>query len=618
MDGGQTWDQLPLSGVREQDRPRKIKHIIIDPSDTAKIYLGNDCYYKGGIYISHDNGTSWETRKLYNYTEEITALACTPAGYENHTVCAIVQAGAIDREFHISQDSGLTWTEIAVPSTMALGGNIRDNAIYISPDYPEWVYIGADYENNDRRSSIIAYNLEDNKWYYITGAPHTYPTSILSCNEVDYLGFRYQGVYRYSAIDTTWHQKQKGMNCGEVYDLAVNPMDPNKVMVAIRSNLARTKDGGGTWDLDDRDFSALAISQKDTSFILGGSKPPYYLPYGASFSYYKGSNNGADWTKHLLFTRTGLFDYDYKMWTGDILIFPSDPDRFIFGIDGGGGAGEGIYITEDGGSSWLVNYGTGVSTLAQDPNDENIVYLGTTALGYVHRSTQGGKDWERISPGGQNAFVNSVWDLAVDKNGKVLAATSEGLFEWEGGTTWNPVQGVPSVDTRAVVIDNQPSTPVYYVGTKEQGIFRSVDGGSNWEDFNLGIGSESINKLKINNTYPRNLYAGTTDAGVWVTRLQESAVHNQNIPEEDISITVFPNPSNGTFSIVSGSDYKLSGEITIIDLMGKVVYADARFDIFPGSSRHLSLDNLAAGHYILLFRCDKVILKNQLIISNDP
>jgi hypothetical protein len=342
FNGGETWEKLPFTGIEEKDSPRTIKYIIIDPSDTAKFYIGCEGRYDGGILISHNSGTSWEYKQLTNRSEEILALTCTPANYENHTVCAIVKAGAIDREFYISQDSGLTWTERIPPSTMALGGNIRDNAFYISPDYPEWVYVGADYRNEDRRSSVIAFNLEDGKWYYIVGAPHTYPTSLLTCNEVDYLGFRYHGMYKYSETDTAWSQKNKGMNSGEIYDLAVNPKDPDKILTAIRSNVARSTDGGDTWNITSSNFSALAISKKDTSFTLAGSKPPYYLSYLSSYYYYKSDNGGVEWTSHSLFTRGGISDYNYKFWTGDILIFPSDPDKFIFGIDGGGGAGEGI------------------------------------------------------------------------------------------------------------------------------------------------------------------------------------------------------------------------------------------------------------------------------------
>jgi len=283
-DGGETWTKLPFTGVGNNDLPKKIKYIIIDPSDTSKIYLGTDNHNEGGMFISHDNGMNWDIERLDSYSERIMAMACTPANYEKHTICAI-SSGGPDRKFFTSQDSGLTWMERILPSTMGLGGNIRDNAIYISPDYPKWVYIGADYRNEDKRSSVIAFNIEDEKWYYIIGAPHTYPTSLLTCNEVDYLGFRYHGMYAYSLTDTAWSQKNKGMNSGEVYDLAINPKDPDKILAAIRSNVARTNDGGETWNLAHRDFSALAISKKDTSFALAGSRSTYYLSYGSPFYY---------------------------------------------------------------------------------------------------------------------------------------------------------------------------------------------------------------------------------------------------------------------------------------------------------------------------------------------
>lgn len=613
-DGGETWAKLPFTGVAERDWPEKVKYIIMDPSDTAKIYVGTDNRNDGGMFISHDNGMNWDVKILDSSGERIMAMACTPAEYENHTICTIT-GGGVERKFFISQDSGLTWTQRTLPSTMALGGNIRDNASYISPDYPQWVYVGADYRNEDRRSSVIAYNLDDEKWYYIVGAPHTYPTSLLTCSEVDYLGFRYHGLYRYCVTDTAWSQKDKGMNSGEIYDIAINPKDPDKILAAIRSNVARTTDGGDSWDITNRDFSALAISKEDTSFILAGSRSTYYLTYGSPFYYYTGDNGGMDWTSHVLFTRMGSFDYNYKFWTGDILIFPSDPDKFIFGIDGGGGAGEGIYITEDGGSSWLVNFGTGVSTLAQDPNDENIVYLGTTSLGYVRRSTEGGKNWESISPDGNDSFVKNVWDLGVDKNSQVFAASSSGLFKWDGGTSWSLVPGLPEINTTAIAIDNRPEIPVYYVGTEDQGVFISEDGGSTWESFNTGIGTMNITRLKINDSYPRNLYAGTKDGGVWVSTIQENATFVPLVIEQDININVFPNPSHGTIYITSNADSDLKGEIKVINLLGKVVYTDNHVNVSPGSAQSVNLENVSPGNYIIVFTNERLTVNKKVIIT---
>ena len=613
-DGGETWAKLPFTGVGNSDWPEIVKYIIIDPSDTAKIYAGTDNHNDGGMFISYDNGMNWDVKTLDSYGEKIMAMACTPAGYENHRISAI-SSGGTGRKFFTSQDSGLTWTEISVPSSIALGGNIRDNAMYISPDFPEWVYIGADYSSEENNASIIIYNIEEEKWYYLPGTPNNYPTAWLTCDDIDYLGFRYHGVYGYAGSEKGWIHKDMGMNSGEVYDLAVNPKDPDKILAAIRSNVARTTDGGESWDIAHREFSSLAISSEDTSRVLAGSKPPFYLTYYSTYYFYESQNGGVDWTSQHLFTRMGLSDYDYKFWTGDILIFPSDADKFIFGIDGGGGAGEGIYITEDGGSSWLVNFGTGVSTLAQDPNDENIVYLGTTGLGYVRRSEEGGKNWQAISPAGNDAFVNSVWDLGVDKNSQVFAATSSGLFKWDGGTDWSLVPGIPQISTTAMAIDNQTDLPVYYIGTEDQGIFISEDGGSTWGSFNDGLGTLNITRLKINDSYPRNLYAGTRDGGLWVTTIKKNATFApvSNIP--DLTIDVFPNPNDGTFFIASNAESGLTGEIKVISLLGKMVYVNKQIDLGYKSAQAISLHGIAAGNYILVFTNDKLTINKKLIIT---
>ena len=53
-------------------------------------------------------------------------------------------------------------------------------------------------------------------------------------------------------------------------------------------------------------------------------------------------------------------------------------------------------------------------------------------MGYVSRSEDGGDNWIRIGPGGEDPFIKKVLDIAVDNHQQVFAATTSGLFKWEG------------------------------------------------------------------------------------------------------------------------------------------------------------------------------------------
>ncbi len=68
-----------------------------------------------------------------------------------------------------------------------------------------------------------------------------------------------------------------------------------------------------------------------------------------------------------------------------------NPDNFLVRCDM-----TGAYITNDGGNSYRqINFANGSSCFAFDPNDSNIIYIGSATL---NRSKDGGKTWEQIFP----------------------------------------------------------------------------------------------------------------------------------------------------------------------------------------------------------------------------
>ena len=212
LNGGNLWEKIFFFDGEQNRRLDYVKYIIIDPTDTTKMYIGgkNDSYFTsiGCKFTSHNSGKSWTTNRLTTISSQsVMAMACTPKDYESHRVCSIVGSGSA-RRFFLSYDYGITWQEFNEPSSFDFNGNLRDNAIYISADFPKWIQIGAEYIYEDKYASAVAFNIEAEKWYYYPEIRFNYPTSILSNYEVDYLGFRYDGVYKYSMTDDTWYPKQ--------------------------------------------------------------------------------------------------------------------------------------------------------------------------------------------------------------------------------------------------------------------------------------------------------------------------------------------------------------------------------------------------------------------------
>ena len=62
LNGGSTWEKVYFNnGEIEQ-----INKIVIDPSDTTKMYVGikAECGSKGYVLVSHDNGSTWKMNDL--------------------------------------------------------------------------------------------------------------------------------------------------------------------------------------------------------------------------------------------------------------------------------------------------------------------------------------------------------------------------------------------------------------------------------------------------------------------------------------------------------------------------------------------------------------------------
>jgi ligand-binding sensor domain-containing protein len=89
-----------------------------------------------------------------------------------------------------------------------------------------------------------------------------------------------------------------------------------------------------------------------------------------------------------------------------------------------------------------------------------------------------GQTWGNISlpPGDSKCWVWQVRDLIVDANSHIYAATSSGLWMWDGAL-WTDYPDLPNTDLTGVAIDSGN----LYVATAEGGMYLSEDGGTSWK-----------------------------------------------------------------------------------------------------------------------------------------
>ncbi len=141
-----------------------------------------------------------------------------------------------------------------------------------------------------------------------------------------------------------------------------------------------------------------------------------------------------------------------------------------------------------------------VTTIAVNPNNQNVVYVGT-AQGGVWRSTDGGDHWTPIFDRQQSLGIGEPGGIAIDPN----------------DTT------VIYVGTSSRVGSAEPNT----IGQPRAGLFKSTDGGASWTALGSGYPadntgnasqfvSQTINVIRVDPANSQTIYMATS-AGVFVS-----------------------------------------------------------------------------------------------------
>lgn len=224
----------------------------------------------------------------------------------------------------------------------------------------------------------------------------------------------------------------------------------------------------------------------------------------------------------------------------DIEIHPDAPATVYVGAASGG-----IFKTEDEGSTWQHIFSDvptiGIGDIAIDPNNPNILYAGTgesnassnTFLGSgIYKSDDAGENWEYI--GLENSAY--IGRLIVDycNSSRIWAAACGNLFSKnphrgiyrtsDGGTNWEQILFLTD-STSGIDIVQHPAHPdTLYAAMWERfrgldyrrsygnssGIWKTVDGGDTWEELTFGLPTGSdVGRigLSISESNPDVLYA---------------------------------------------------------------------------------------------------------------
>ncbi len=148
-----------------------------------------------------------------------------------------------------------------------------------------------------------------------------------------------------------------------------------------------------------------------------------------------------------------------------------------------------VYKSIDGGNNWTstsMNYdfGSGVNAVEVNPNDENIVLIGSNKGIYL--SINGGQTWTQTLSNG-NLGVNEILINSTDLQ-LIHAATDNGLYRsTDGGNTWNQIFTSKTYDVK----ENTANSTIIYCLKNNPSVIRcefliSTDSGVTWNVQNAG------------------------------------------------------------------------------------------------------------------------------------
>ncbi|MGA7887132.1 MAG: hypothetical protein WCA44_15435 [Acidobacteriaceae bacterium] len=284
------------------------------------------------------------------------------------------------------------------------------------------------------------------------------------------------------------------------------------------------------------------------------------VPGGGATFYFGGVDGGVWETTDAGTVWKPIFDHEPVASIGAIAVAPSDPNVIYVGtgesdIRSDLASGDGMYRSDDGGSTWQhigLEDSLQISRILVDPNNAQTVYVGVLGHPYgpsaergVYKSTDGGAHWTHVLDKGPDVGVADI-AMAAGKPQILFAATwnahrppwstypplegpGNGLYRsTDGGDHWAQISGhgLPAAGwTRtgvAVGADGQRVYVTINCGTDEEsgggpavagcqsGLYRSDDGGDNWQmvngDSRLTSRAWYFMQLAIDPTNPDILY----------------------------------------------------------------------------------------------------------------
>jgi photosystem II stability/assembly factor-like uncharacterized protein len=582
-DGGTTWNlhaREPFEGIGFYD-------LLVDPLNGNHILAATT----GGLFESKNGGSTW-TRRRAKVTWD---LSMHPANPTNPSSTQEIFAACKDGLFR-STNGGSSWSSVSLPGASAQRDRIEvchapsdGNVVYVwaagSPEVKDLVESLPGEPVFMPKPSLWRRNVFGESFTPATPPPDVQTGQAwydwfagVAPNNPDVLYLGAINVHKGVRSTTgTWAWTNIGAKVSgdsvhpDQHAITFSPTDPNTVYVGNDGGIYRSPDAGVSWEslnkgLNITEFEFLAQHPQFENWLLGGTQDNGTIRYEGKEVWYNvedgdggdcGTNATSPYTCYHTFYGMGMERSTkgggWGTWRSVGPEVPAEddiPDGSLFypPVEVCGRvvaqAGRTVYISPDGGDNWdsvALPNAAGVASAMVIPNPARI-YVGTEK-GRIYQLDFVGGAWSNpVSLGRPSSgFVSDVLVHQANPNRLWVTYSSIGsgvggaVFRSDdGGDNWQDVsEGLPDIALNSVEIDPLNPDTVYVAA--DVGVYRSVNAGSVWTSFNNKLPNVLVKDLAFH-PKSRLLRAATQSRGVWEIAIDQAMMPSVELYLRDSTV----------------------------------------------------------------------------------
>jgi photosystem II stability/assembly factor-like uncharacterized protein len=348
------------------------------------------------------------------------------------------------------------------------------------------------------------------------------------------------GVWKTENAGRTWHPIFDAAPIASIGAIAIAPSDPQTIYVGtgeadMRSDISfgdgvyKSTDGGATWRNiglgDSRQIGRILVDPRDPNIVLVAALGHAFGP-NPERGVYRSTDGGGTWKKVLgKNDDTGAIDLCSDAANPQVIYAAlwqtRRPPWNVYAPTSGPGSG--LYRSTDGGLTWnqitghgFPSEGLGRIGIAIAPgNHGNRIYAVVDAHeGGIYRSDDAAQNWRRVSSDAR------VWQrgwyfggiTADPRDPNVVYVADTALYRsTDGGENFESFKGAPGGDDYHTLWI-APDDPSRMILGSDQGAAISVDRGASWTSW-FNQPTAQFYHVATDNRFPYRVYGAQQDSG---------------------------------------------------------------------------------------------------------